>query len=123
MIMTRSSWRRPTSWLLLVIAIGFSCGLALPYLNLDITSSRLGVRDGLHYGVLVAHIFTAAVALTIGPLQFMPKVRRHKRVHRILGRLYLLGGVRRASSLPSCCWPRFHLAESMRDRSVSWRPR
>lgn len=78
--------------LLFIVAIAFSLVLAYSYLGLDIDNRRLDVRDGLHYSVLVVHIFTAAVALVLGPLQFMPKVRAHKRIHRTLGRVYLLAG-------------------------------
>ncbi|GLY34844.1 hypothetical protein Amsp01_008680 [Amycolatopsis sp. NBRC 101858] len=49
--------------------------------------SRIEVRDG----VLVAHIFT--VALVLGPLQFLPKVRARRRLHRALGRVHLFTGV------------------------------
>lgn len=33
------------------------------------------------------------VALVLGPLQFMPKVRAHRPIHRTIGRVYLLAGV------------------------------
>ncbi|MGH3697470.1 MAG: hypothetical protein ACRDRX_26390 [Pseudonocardiaceae bacterium] len=43
----------------------------------------------LYYGLLVAHISTALEALVLGPLQFVPAIR----VHRRIGRTYLLVGV------------------------------
>ncbi|WP_433043137.1 DUF2306 domain-containing protein [Dactylosporangium sp. CS-033363] len=79
--------------LLLLVAVGFAVGLTFPYVSLDSADSRLTVQPGLHYAVLVVHIFTAAVALVVGPLQFMPRVRARRRLHRVLGRVYLLGGV------------------------------
>jgi uncharacterized membrane protein len=85
--------RRQTAWLLFIVAVGFSLVLTYPYLGLDIDKSRLDVRNRLHYYVLVAHIFTATVALVLGPLQFIPKIRARKRIHRTLGRVYLLAGV------------------------------
>ena len=98
--------RRPTGWLLLIVAIGFSLGLAYPYLGLDIDNSRLEVRDSLQYYVLVAHIFTAAVALVLGPLQFIPQVRAHKRIHRTIGRVYLFAGVlpSAVATIPVAVW-------------------
>jgi uncharacterized membrane protein len=79
--------------LLLVVAAGFAAGLAYPYLSLDSADSRIPVDGGLRYGVLVTHVFTAAVALVLGPLQFIPRVRARRRLHRALGRTYLLAGV------------------------------
>ncbi|GLY68021.1 DUF2306 domain-containing protein [Amycolatopsis taiwanensis] len=98
--------RRPTAWLLLIVAIVFSAVLTYPYLSLDIDNSRLDVRDSLHYSVLVVHIFTATVALVLGPLQFIPKVRARKRIHRTLGRVYLLAGVlpSAVATIPVAMW-------------------
>ncbi|WIY05973.1 DUF2306 domain-containing protein [Amycolatopsis mongoliensis] len=97
--------RKPAVWLL-VVAIVFALVLAYPYLSLDIGESRLDVRDGLHYAVLVAHIFTAAVALVLGPLQFLPKIRARRRVHRALGRVYLFAGVLPSAlaTIPVAVW-------------------
>lgn len=98
--------RRTTAWLLFVVATVFGVVLAYPYLSLDIDNSRLEVRDSLQYFVLVAHIFTATVALVLGPLQFIPKVRAHKRIHRTLGRVYLLAGVLPSAlaTIPVAMW-------------------
>ncbi|WP_433120290.1 DUF2306 domain-containing protein [Micromonospora sp. CA-246542] len=76
-----------------VVAVIFTLVLTYPYLSLDMADSRTQVRDGTHYVVLVVHIFTAAVALVLGPLQFIPKIRARRRVHRTIGRSYLLAGV------------------------------
>jgi uncharacterized membrane protein len=85
---------RPRSaWMLLVAAIIISVVLVYPYLGLDIDDSRLSVEGSLHYSLLVAHIFTAVVAIVLGPLQFMARVRAHRTLHRTLGRIYLLAGV------------------------------
>ncbi|GII79620.1 hypothetical protein Sru01_46020 [Sphaerisporangium rufum] len=80
--------------------------LVYPYLSLDIEDSRLQVRNGLHYYVLVGHIATAAVALVLGPLQFVPKVRARRRVHRTIGRVYLLAGVlpSAVATIPVAMW-------------------
>ncbi|MEV4145206.1 DUF2306 domain-containing protein [Amycolatopsis sp. NPDC049691] len=94
------------TWLVFAVAIGFGAVLGYPYLGLDIADSRLGVRDGVQYSVLVAHIFTATVALVLGPLQFVPKVRARKRLHRTLGRVYLLAGVvpSAVAAIPVAVW-------------------
>jgi len=98
--------RRATAWLLLVVAMVFGVVLSYPYLGLDIENSRLEMHGSLHYAVLAAHIFTAVVALVIGPVQFMPKVRAHRRIHRILGRTYLFAGVlpSAVAAIPVAAW-------------------
>ncbi|GIH99774.1 DUF2306 domain-containing protein [Planobispora takensis] len=91
-----------------MFAVAVVVGLVLvyPYLGLDIGDSRLDVHDGLHYHVLVGHIATAAVALVLGPLQFVPGVRARGRVHRTLGRIYLLAGVlpSAVTAIPVALW-------------------
>lgn len=45
-------------------------------------------------GLLYAHVFAAAVALLVGPLQFSRRLRTRRPVlHRVLGRIYLGVGV------------------------------
>lgn len=97
--------RKPAVWLL-VVAIVFAGVLTYPYLGLDIADSRIEVRGALQYTVLVTHIFTATVALVLGPLQFLPKVRARRRLHRILGRTYLLAGVLPSAlaTIPVALW-------------------
>ncbi|MCR6481654.1 DUF2306 domain-containing protein [Amycolatopsis sp. OK19-0408] len=94
------------TWLVFAVALGFGAVLVYPYLGLDIDDSRLSVRSSLQYAVLVAHIFTAAVALVLGPLQFVPKIRARRRVHRTLGRLYLFAGVLPSglATIPVALW-------------------
>jgi uncharacterized membrane protein len=80
--------------------------LTFPYLTLDIESSRIDVSGRLDYAVLVVHIFSATVALVLGPLQFMPRVRARRRLHRTIGRVYLLGGVlpSAVAAIPVAVW-------------------
>jgi uncharacterized membrane protein len=80
-------------WLMFVVATVFGAVLVSPYLLLNIDNSRLDVSGEAHYAVLVVHIFTAFIALVLGPLQFIPAIRTHRRVHRTIGRLYLFAGV------------------------------
>ncbi|WP_182879388.1 DUF2306 domain-containing protein [Microbispora sp. H10949] len=98
--------RRRTTWLMLIVAVVAASVLVYPYLGLDIDDSRLDVGDSLHYYVLVGHIATAAVALVLGPLQFMPRVRARQRIHRTIGRVYLLAGVlpSAAATIPVALW-------------------
>ncbi|MEU7615335.1 DUF2306 domain-containing protein [Micromonospora rifamycinica] len=98
---------RPRStWLMLIAAIIISFILVNPYLGLDIDDSRLDVGGSLHYSLLVAHIFTAAVAIVLGPLQFMSKVRARRTLHRTIGRVYLLAGVlpSAVTAIPVALW-------------------
>ncbi|MGI5182624.1 DUF2306 domain-containing protein [Dactylosporangium sp. CA-152071] len=90
----------------LVVAVVVSLVLVYPYVGLDASESRLGVSGTVHYATLVAHIFTAAVALILGPLQFMARVRARPRVHRTIGRVYLLAGVLPAAvtAVPVALW-------------------
>lgn len=98
--------RRRTGWLVFIVAVVATSVLVYPYLGLDKDASRLDVRDGLHYFVLVGHIATAAVALVVGSLQFIPKVRARRRIHRTLGRVYLLAGVlpSAVATIPVAVW-------------------
>jgi uncharacterized membrane protein YozB (DUF420 family) len=80
-------------WLMLLVALVAGAVMAAPYITLDITRSRLSVSSELHYGLLVVHIGTALVALVLGPLQFVPAIQVRRRVHRQIGRTYLLVGV------------------------------
>jgi uncharacterized membrane protein len=57
---------------------------------------RVGIRENVpfHLPVLVAHAVAGGIALLVGPFQFFDSIRRrHPKVHRILGRVYLLGGI------------------------------
>jgi hypothetical protein len=98
----RTRW----AWLLVVVAVGFGLALTYPYLSLDSADSRIAVRDDLRYAVLVAHIFPAAIALGLGPLQFVPRIRARRRIHRTLGRIYLFAGVLPSAlaAIPVAIW-------------------
>ncbi|WP_327000245.1 DUF2306 domain-containing protein [Dactylosporangium sp. NBC_01737] len=98
--------RGRATWLMFIVAIVFGLVLSHPYTSFDADDSRLGVHGGTYYAVLVVHIFTAAVALTAGPLQFIAAVRARRRVHRALGRTYLLAGVlpSAVTAIPVALW-------------------
>ena len=98
--------RRPTLWFMFIVAILFTLDLTYPYGGLDKADSRQDVRDSLQYAVLVAHSFAAGVALVLGPLQFIPKIRARRQVHRTIGRVYLLAGVLPSAitAIPVALW-------------------
>ena len=78
---------------MLAVATVVGAVLVSPYLPLDADASRVDVGGGPHYALLVTHVFTALVALVLGPVQFLPGLRARRRIHRVVGRLYLLAGV------------------------------
>lgn len=80
-------------WLLLVLAVGATAAMAYPYVLLDPAASRIETTGPLHYTLLVVHVLTAAVALVLAPLQYIPRLRARRRVHRTIGHCYLLLGV------------------------------
>jgi uncharacterized membrane protein YozB (DUF420 family) len=115
--------RKPKVWVLFIVAIVFALVLTYPYLGLNIKDSRLTVNSNLQYAVLVAHIFTATVALVLGPLQFVPKIRARRRVHRTLGRLYLFVGVLPSAifTVPVAMWSGHLLTQiSLTIAAVLW---
>jgi hypothetical protein len=89
--------RRRTWWLIPFAALWLAilAYMLSAYLPPDIRTSRIPVHGNtLHYWLLVGHIGTAAVATVTGFPQFWPWLRRrHPRVHRWTGRVYLFGGV------------------------------
>ncbi|WP_157985433.1 DUF2306 domain-containing protein [Lentzea terrae] len=78
------------------ICVAITIFAASAYVSLDMDQARPALRGSLHYGLLVAHIFTGTVAVLAGVSQFWPGLRaRHPRVHRVMGRVYF------AAVLPS----------------------
>lgn len=66
---------------------------AAPYFTLDPAQSRVAINPELpaFYALLVAHIFTAFVALVIGPVQFIERIRIDKpKLHLRLGQGYMV---------------------------------
>lgn len=91
--------RRQLRWVvpLAVVSVAFVAFVLPPYLTLDPGQSRLpGLREGfpLYYPLLVTHIFFGSVALLAGCMQVWPWFRqRYPAAHRVIGRVYLFGGV------------------------------
>jgi uncharacterized membrane protein len=57
---------------------------------------RVDIRENvpIHLPFLIAHAAADGIALLVGPFQFFGSIRRkHPKAHRVLGRVYLLGGI------------------------------
>jgi len=79
--------------LLFLVFLAFSLP---PYLRLDPGLSRVPVPEGVagYYPLLVAHVLFGSLALLSVCLQLWPWLRtRHPAWHRIVGRVYVFGGV------------------------------
>ncbi|MEU9111903.1 DUF2306 domain-containing protein [Streptomyces sp. NPDC048483] len=89
--------RRRAAWWLLPMAaviILVTARALSAYVPPDLHTSRVPPRSELHYALLLAHIFTATVAVLTGIAQFWPWLRRHHpAVHRRIGRTYFFAGV------------------------------
>lgn len=89
---------RPGNWPLALLAAATLATLVYllsAYAPPNPATSRIPTHGfDLHYGLLLAHIATAAVATVTGLAQFWPWLRRtHPNVHRRVGRAYFFAGV------------------------------
>jgi uncharacterized membrane protein len=92
----RRWWQRPWVAPLAMVSVIFVAFSLPPYLALDPERSRVPQPDGFeaHYPLLVVHVLAGSVALLTGCLQVWPWLRRrHRRAHRVAGRVYVFGGV------------------------------
>ena len=88
-------WRHPWIVPLLLVVAAFLAFSVPPYLTLDSSLSRLAPPEGNHiyYPLLVAHVLFGTVAMATACFQIWPAFRaRHRRGHRITGRIYVFGG-------------------------------
>lgn len=88
-------WHRPWILPLVVLNSAFLLFVLPPYLNLDRNEALIGLAEDfpLHYPILVLHIVFGTTALVTLCLQVWPWLRQHHpAVHRISGRIYVLGG-------------------------------
>lgn len=88
-------WRRPWIVPLLMVAVAFLAFSVPPYLTFDPARSRLKPPDGnnLYYPLLVAHVLFGTVAMVTACFQIWPAFRaRHRRGHRLTGRIYVFAG-------------------------------
>ena len=77
---------------ILVVALVATPVLAFPYVLLDRSASRIDVQTDLAWILLVVHVPSAATAMILGALQFVPRIRARRRVHRTVGRTFLCFG-------------------------------
>ncbi|MCY1074242.1 DUF2306 domain-containing protein [Archangium lansingense] len=92
----RKWWQRPWIAPLAIISILFVAFSLPPYLSLNPERSRVPQPDDFaaHYPFLVVHVVFGAVALLTTWLQVWPWFRqRHPVAHRLIGRVYVFGGV------------------------------
>jgi uncharacterized membrane protein len=89
---SRRPWGVLTLSVIMLAMVGY---LLSAYLPPNISTSRIPISyGGLQYGLLVAHVFTAAVATVAGLAQLWPWLRRRYPVaHRWTGRAYFFLGV------------------------------
>lgn len=78
-------------WVIMtLLAIGVAGYSSMAWWSPD-TIGFIQAREGFLRQLLVAHALTGLVALAIGPFQFLSSLRkRWPRLHRLLGRTYLL---------------------------------
>ncbi|HEX6344149.1 DUF2306 domain-containing protein [Umezawaea sp.] len=89
-------WRRPWIAPLMLVAAAFLVFSVPPYLTGDPADSRLPAPPGndLYHPLLVAHVLFGTVAMVTACFQVWPAFRtRHRRGHRITGRVYVYAGV------------------------------
>ncbi|PZG19970.1 hypothetical protein C1I95_10555 [Micromonospora craterilacus] len=93
----RRWWRRPWIFPLMFVAVAFIAFSVPPYLTFDPDNSRIPPPDalgGLYFPLLVVHVFFASIAMVTACFQIWPWFRRRNpQAHRIMGRVYVLGGV------------------------------
>jgi uncharacterized membrane protein len=81
---------------MIVLVLVFA-GRHAPYLTLDFNAPAVFAPQRLVYTAnsvaIITHIAACMVALVIGPLQFMTRLRKRRflNIHRWMGRLYLIG--------------------------------
>lgn len=74
---------------ILLVGVVATPVLAYPYVLLDRSASRIDVQTDLAWLALVVHVPSASVAMLLGGLQLVPRIRAHRRVHRVIGRTFL----------------------------------
>jgi uncharacterized membrane protein YozB (DUF420 family) len=77
---------------MLVAAVVATPVLAYPYVLVDRSASRIDEPTDLMWALLVVHVPSAATAMILGVLQLVPRIRAHRRVHRVIGRTFLALG-------------------------------
>jgi uncharacterized membrane protein len=94
---SRSTSRRGRTAVTVVAVLSVAIALyAVPSYLVPGAEPRIELRDDvpIHRPFLVVHAAAGGLALLLGPFQFFGSIRRRNpRIHRLIGRVYLLGGV------------------------------
>jgi hypothetical protein len=102
---------RPWILLLALLVTAFLVDVLRPYLTLDPGRSRIVLRPDVpvHYPIAIAHILFGTIALSGTVLQLWPWLRRrHRAVHRWVGRVYVYGGALPCSLMALALMPLTH---------------
>ncbi|GAA3071524.1 DUF2306 domain-containing protein [Streptosporangium carneum] len=89
-------WRRPWIIPLVLVVAGFLIFQLSPFAGVAESQAPIPPHDGfpLYYPLLIAHMALGTVAMIAVCLQVWPWLRlRHPAVHRVSGRLYVLGAL------------------------------
>ena len=91
----KPSLRKQIGWVVLLLMAVYPVLLSTGYLTLkpeDILFIEQKAVYLAHHALLMIHIVASMLAILIGPFQFLPKLRKGRRLkfHRWLGRAYLL---------------------------------
>lgn len=89
----RTSRTRQVGWVAMVLLGLFIIGYSLPYLSGDPAAffEQQRLTYMAHLAPLMLHVAGAVVALSLGPWQFVRRLRsRWPRVHRVVGRVYVV---------------------------------
>ena len=93
LLSSRTSRTRRLGWVVMVLLGLVITGYALPYLsgNPDTFFEQQRLTYVAHLTPLMLHVAGAVVALSLGPWQFVSRLRyRWPRVHRVVGRVYVV---------------------------------
>ena len=78
--------------LIVLLTLGAAAFAVAPYVLFDPAQSRVELNASfpLHYPLILVHIFASLLALVVGWLQFIPRLRSSRpELHRMVGRFYL----------------------------------
>jgi len=94
----KNLFKKQLPWgLMAFLAIGVTIAAIAPYVtfnsaNFNNATARYATESTLRYVGLFVHIFASAIALILGPFQFLGGLRKRRPVlHRWMGRIYLIG--------------------------------
>jgi hypothetical protein len=89
-----------------VAAIAYVVYKVPPYLTFDPRNSRIPPEHPLHFAFLSGHVISGSIGLLTAVIQFLPWMRRkHPKVHRISGRIYIFAGALPAAALALAMYP------------------